>query len=105
MDALKSSNAGFVLGDPVRIIGRTRRSLRDATTVHGRRVAYKSGLERDFLHLLSLDSSIEEVIGQPLTIDCPDPVAGVDMGSMQTCGVHYAAAAVVPSSFAGRKPG
>jgi len=53
MDALKSSNAGLVLGDPVRIIGCTRQSLRDATTVHGRRVAYKSGLERDFLHLLS----------------------------------------------------
>ena len=26
-------------------------------------------------------------------------------GSMQTCGVHYAAAAVASSSFAGRKPG
>ncbi len=78
MDATKSSNTGLVLGDPVRTIGRARRSLRGATTVHGRRVAYESGLERDFLHLLSLDSSIEEVIGQPLTIDCPDPVAGVD---------------------------
>jgi len=26
------------------------------------------------------------------------------VGSVQTCGVHYAAAAVVPSSFAGRNP-
>jgi len=66
------------LGDPVRIIGRARRSPRGATTVHGCHAAHESGLERDFLHLLSVDASIEEVIGQSLTIDCPDPVAGVD---------------------------
>lgn len=29
----------------------------------------------------------------------------LDIGSMQTCGVHCAAAAVAPSSFARRKPG
>jgi transposase len=29
----------------------------------------------------------------------------VAAGSMQTCGVHYAAAVIVSSSFAGRKPG
>ena len=74
---MRSLNARLVSGKPVRVIGRARRSIRGATTIHGFHISYESSLERDFLHLLSLDPTVDEVIGQPLTIECPDLAAGL----------------------------
>ena len=45
-------------------------------SVHGVRLPYESGLERDLLHLFSLDDSIHEVMGQPTTISFEDPKTG-----------------------------
>lgn len=66
----------LVSGEPVRKIGRRYRSSRGTVSVHGRRVAYESGLERDFLQLISMDPTIDEVAGQPLTITFQDPLTG-----------------------------
>ncbi len=63
-------------GSPVRKIGRRFRSARGRTNVHGCRIAFESALERDFLELLDADPTIEEVVGQPLTIHYPDPKTG-----------------------------
>lgn len=68
--------SGLVSGEPVRKIGRRYRSSRGAVSVHGRRIAYESGLERDLLHLLSMDPTVEEVAGQPLAIPFQDPLTG-----------------------------
>ena len=68
--------SGLVSGEPVRKIGRRYRSSRGAVSVHGRRIAYESGLECDFLHILSMDPTVEEVAGQPLSIPFRDPLTG-----------------------------
>ncbi len=56
---------GPVSGVPARKIGLARRSIRGRVTVHGRSIAYESALERDNLLLLSLDPTVEDVVGQP----------------------------------------
>ena len=67
---------GLVSGEPVRKRRRQHRSLRGTAHVHGRAIGYESGLERDLLHLLSMDPTIEEITWQPLTIRYPDPATG-----------------------------
>lgn len=67
---------GLVSGEPVRRIGRRFRSSRGELSVHGRRIAYESGLERDFLHLLSMDPTVVLAVGQPLTVSYLDPATG-----------------------------
>ncbi len=61
---------------PVRKRRRQYRSLRGMTSVHGHAVGYESGLERDFLHLLSIDPTVLEIAWQPLAIRYLNPASG-----------------------------
>jgi serine protease Do len=67
------------------------------------------------VHLQDLTARLAEVFGRPavtggiVTVRIPDELAArlaaEGGGSMQTCGVHYAAAGVASSLLARRKPG
>ena len=68
--------ARLISGEPVRRIGRQRRSLRGHVEVHGTSVEYKSALERDLLVLLDFDYTVAQVVGQPVQFNFRHPVTG-----------------------------
>lgn len=53
---------------PVRRIGRSQRSLRGRTVVHGRAVSFESSLERDFLETVDFDDAVVSVFEQPVRL-------------------------------------
>ena len=58
----------LISGVPAKAIRKTARGNRGHVDVHGRPIDYQSTLERDLLILLNNDPTVEEAVGQPVTL-------------------------------------